>query len=139
MTNAFKREWQAMKEGSPGSRFQARYAAAKLVRQKGGWRHHLFRVVSLLLAATAFIVGVVLAFIPGPAVLFFFIAGGLLAAESKWVARFLDWTELKLRAGWQWGRRRWRQLSGVAKMGLLGLVLAAGAGVAFGLYRVLAG
>jgi hypothetical protein len=51
-------------------------------------------------------VGVVLVFIPGPAILFFLIAGALLAVQSLGVARALDWSELRGRAAVKAMRRR---------------------------------
>lgn len=139
MTNALKSEWNAMKRGAPGSRFKDRYAAAKKARQTAGWTQHIFRVVRLLIAAASLAIGVVLMFIPGPAILFYFIAGGLLASESKLVARFLDWTELKLRALWKWGQRHWKKMPLVAKVAVTALVVCLGAGAAFGMYRLMAG
>jgi len=52
-------------------------------------------------------IGVVLVFIPGPAILFFLIAGGLFAMQSLWVARALDWSELRIRAAIS-AIRKWR-------------------------------
>jgi hypothetical protein len=45
----------------------------------------------------AFALGVVLAFIPGPAVLFFALAAVLVATQSRWLAERLDRAEVKLR------------------------------------------
>ena len=36
-------------------------------------------------------------------------AGTLLASESLYVARFLDWMEVQLRMLWKWGMRHWVQ------------------------------
>jgi hypothetical protein len=47
-----------------------------------------------------------LVFIPGPAILFFLIAGALLAVQSLGVARALDWSELRGRAAVKAMRRR---------------------------------
>jgi hypothetical protein len=64
-----------------------------------------------IFALLAFAVGVVLAFIPGPAVVFFGIAAALLASESMTVARALDRVEVWLRGAWRRlrGPRRRRQ------------------------------
>lgn len=79
-------------------------------------------------------VGLFLTVLPGPAILFFFIAGGLMASESLCVARLLDWGEVRLRRGWDWVQPRWHRLSWPAKSGLIGLVAAAGAGMACAAY-----
>jgi hypothetical protein len=48
-------------------------------------------------------------FLPGPAILFYFFAGTLLASESLYLARLMDWAEVKLRALGKWGKRHWKQ------------------------------
>ncbi len=63
-------------------------------------------------------------FIPGPAILFFAIAGGLLAAESRQVARILDWTEVQIRKVAVYLRARWIKLSLGGKI-IVGLGIAA--------------
>ena len=61
----------------------------------------------LLAAIVSFACGLVLAFIPGPAVVFFAITCALLAVLSPWVARRFDVIELKLRYSiHSWKRRR---------------------------------
>jgi hypothetical protein len=76
------------------------------------------RFLRLLVALGSIVVGIVLTVIPGPAILFFLIAGSLLSTESLFVARWLDWSELKLRAGWSWSQRHWRKLSRGGKIAL---------------------
>lgn len=79
----------------------------------------LRRVLLLGLAVLLTAIGVVLMFIPGPAILFFFLAGALLAEESLPVARGLDWAELRLRAAWNALRRWWSRRSTSAGARLL--------------------
>jgi len=71
------------------------------------WVKLAYAALSLVL----FAVGVVFAFIPGPAVLFFALCAALLAAQSAWVAERFDRAEvtgrrlaLAVRAAWR--RRR---------------------------------
>jgi hypothetical protein len=98
-----KQAWLELKSGEPGKRFSAVYE--RHGRQHTGWT----RVLYLSVALISFLIGVVLAFIPGPAILFFAITGALLATQSRWVARELDAIELKLRDLWQrWQARRAR-------------------------------
>jgi hypothetical protein len=56
-------------------------------------------------ALISFALGVVEAFMPGPAVLFFTITAGCVALLSPWVARRFDVIELRLCRA----RRRWKQ------------------------------
>jgi len=58
----------------------------------------------LIAAVVSLAVGIVLAFIPGPAVLFFALSAALLGAQSRWVARRLDAAETAARRFW----RAWR-------------------------------
>lgn len=64
------------------------------------------------LAFVAFAVGVVLAFIPGPAVLFFFLAGALLSTQSRYVAEALDKLEVWGRKAFASIRAWWRRKRG---------------------------
>jgi fatty acid desaturase len=131
----FKMQWQALRRGQPGKRFQARYRSGQKAVKEAGAGHKALRIFRLLVALGCVVVGVVLVFIPGPAILFFLIAGGLLSAESIVVARFLDWAEVKLRAGWTWSKRHWKKLPLAGKIGVMVLAAAfAGAG-AYAVYR----
>ena len=133
MGGIFNKLWQTVQHDHAGRRFQDRYEAAREARKDGSWRRRAVRVFRLLVALVAFVIGVFLMVLPGPAILFFLIAGGLLAAESIYVARLLDWSEVKLRAGWAWVQR----LSQVGKFVLAGLVVFLGTGLAYASYRLL--
>ena len=63
------------------------------------WLTWVYVVAALICVA----IGVVLSFIPGPAFVFFILAGGLLASQSRWAAEHLDRGELALRSLWQRG------------------------------------
>jgi hypothetical protein len=68
--------------------------------------------------------------------LFFLVAGGLVAAESRGVARALDWTEVKVRKFAGWSVKRWRKLSPVGKAAVAFTFFALAAGVLFISYRI---
>jgi hypothetical protein len=51
----------------------------------------------ILLAVLSFAIGVILAFIPGPAVVFFALTGALLAGQSERLAKKLDRAEVGFR------------------------------------------
>ena len=133
MGRNFDKLRQVLDRGRAGRRFQDRYEAARAARKDARWTRRVLRVFRLLLAVAAIVVGLFLTVLPGPAILFFFIAGGLLASESLRLARGLDWSEVKLRAGWAWVQ----QLSWTGKAALIGLVAAFSAGLAGVSYHLL--
>lgn len=110
MFSAIRAMWSKLRESPAGERFEKFHEEQ---RSKPRW----VRLSYVVLAILSFAVGVVLAFIPGPAVVFFALTAALLATQSLWVARRLDKGELKgrelvksLRAWWRsHGRRRLRE------------------------------
>ncbi|HMJ55346.1 MAG TPA: hypothetical protein VK540_24895 [Polyangiaceae bacterium] len=103
MLARLKDQWNAFKRLEPGKRFQTQYRRHRQSKAgKSPVRRVLYAVAGLLSVA----VGVVLTFIPGPAVLFFLIAGALFAVQSLWVARALDGGELRARAAAKAIRKR---------------------------------
>jgi len=103
MLARIKQKWNELKKLEPGTRFEAFHEEQK---HQSRW----MKVAYLGGALVSFAIGVVLAFIPGPAVLFFALTGALLATQSRWVACFLDRSELKGRELWArfqaWRERR---------------------------------
>lgn len=106
MFRRLKRSLDQLKHDEPGRRFRNRYERTRRDGGPGFWGRVGLYAMSLLCIA----IGIVLVFIPGPAVLFFFIAGGLLAAESRVIARWMDTLELLARGVWNALRRRWHRL-----------------------------
>jgi hypothetical protein len=104
MLQRWKRAWSAFKRLPPGQRFQEHY---RLEQRKPGAKSVWRRALWLGGALVAFAVGVVLMFIPGPAVVFFALAAALLANQSEWAARAMDWLELRLRALYERARAFW--------------------------------
>lgn len=103
----FREHWRDLKRGRPGRRFQDRYERARTQEHRSGAGQ---RIVLIAVAFVCLAIAVVLSVIPGPAIPFYFLTGGLLATESKFVARFMDWIEVKGRKIVAWGKRRWRSL-----------------------------
>jgi hypothetical protein len=99
MLERLGKKWREVKALPPGKRFQTVHE-----QQKSGpaWIRPLLITGALI----SFAIGVVLAVIPGPAVVFFALAGALAACVSAWVARALDRTEVVVRR-WilRWQRR----------------------------------
>lgn len=139
MADTLAQRWHALTGGSPGRRFEDRYEAARAARRRGGWSHRLGRVLRLVLALLAFAIGLVLAVMPGPAILFFLLSGSLLATESRGVARILDRNEVRLRALWEWSRKVWSKLPAWGRACLLLLLALAGAAGTYACYRLMSG
>lgn len=132
----FRQYWRELRRGRPGSRFQARYEHARQKEHRSGTAKRIFLFV---LALVCLAIGAVLSVIPGPAIPFFIIGGGLLATESKPVARFMDWSEVRIRKLMAWGKRRWHRLPGWARVVLIGVGIACSLGTAYLSYRFVRG
>lgn len=101
---ALRQFWRELKSGEPGRRFRdyhERHAKTK--------RRLLVRVAKLVGAVVAFAIAIAEVFIPGPAILFFFLGGALLASEFKFAATAMDWLEVRLRSVWLRVRRWWER------------------------------
>lgn len=93
----------------------------------------MFIAVAILFLA----IGLVLSVIPGPAIPFFFLAGGLLATESRFVARGMDWLEVRLRRILAWGKRRWKTLRQPGRVVVVALGACCSAVMAYVAFRVI--
>ncbi len=137
MSNPLKRQWQTLKRGKPGERFAARYEAGRKAKKNAGPGFKFLRLARILIALGSLVVGVVLVFIPGPAIVFFLLSGSLLAAESLTIAHFLDWSEVKLRAAFGWIVRHWRKLHLIGKIAVSSLAVTGAGGCAYAAYRLM--
>jgi hypothetical protein len=117
-----------MKDDPPGERFQRLYRRRQQESERGGRVLHYLLVVGLVAA------GIVLMFIPGPAVVLFGLAGALLAEDSLGIAKALDWTELRGRALVRWARRTWTRAGAAARAAIVLVALGAAGAGAYGLY-----
>lgn len=128
-----KEAWQEFRGGKPGRRFQDRYKRSQQHSQGRAWYR---RWLELLAALVCFAIGVVLVFVPGPAVLFFAVGAVLLADQSKAIARTLDWIEVRLRRGaraaWHW----WKRASAVARGAVVGVTIVFVGAIGYLFYRV---
>jgi hypothetical protein len=105
MLSGLREQWQRLKCLPPGSRFQTFHREQK---KKGVG----VKIAYAALSIVSFAAGVVFAFIPGPAVVFFALCAGLLAAQSAWIARLLDRSEVKGRRVARAMRGAWRRRRG---------------------------
>jgi len=89
------RGWDRFVHASPGKRFLERYQ--RMREAKGGaWKRCAFVCGGVLLCLT----GIFFLAVPGPGLPILAIGLALIAQESAWMARFLDKSELRLRALW---------------------------------------
>jgi hypothetical protein len=114
-----RKEWRAVRDAEPGQRFEKHY---RRTHDVPGARK--YAVLYWLAAVVTFAIGVVLVFIPGPAILFFLITAALVATQALWLARKLDRAEVKLRA-WGRGFKEWWQRRALLQK----IALSAGAGL----------
>jgi len=101
MFSHLKARWSELKQFAPGERFEGFYEAQQ---HRSRWVHIAYVAAAVVLIP----IGVVFAFIPGPAVLFFALSAALFATQSLWLARQLDRAELALRKAWLSFRTWWR-------------------------------
>ena len=101
MLSHLKARWRELKQYPPGERFEKFHEAQQ---HRSSWVHVAYTAVAIALLP----IGVLFAFIPGPAVLFFALSAALFATQSLWLARRLDRAELAVRHAWQTVRARWR-------------------------------
>jgi hypothetical protein len=133
MIGSFKRQWRAFRGGKPGHRFVDRYTRSQQSRKSQSWVQRLIQPFAAIILLA---IGVVLTFIPGPAVVFYFAAAGLLAGESRTLARGLDWTELKSRKAYRWFKHWWHRASLVTKSAVIFVGVCAVGAMGFGAYQV---
>lgn len=133
MSTRLKRQWEVLRRGKPGRRFQERYLAAQ---RKENRASVVTRIVRFTVATVAIALGLVFAVMPGPAILFFGIAGALLASESRVVAKFLDWCEVKIRLVVRRARKIWLMLPLAGKILVATVGVAGSAGVSYWSYRM---
>jgi hypothetical protein len=128
-----RKEWRAVRDAEPGERFEKHY---RRTHDVPGARK--YAVLYWLGALVAFAIGVVLVFIPGPAILFFLIAAAFVATQALWLAKRLDRAEVTLR---RWGRAFkawWQRRATLQKVALsAGAALVAMSVVAAGLFLFL--
>lgn len=133
MVQALKKQWKAFKREEPGSRFKERYEREQRAERRSGWA----RIARFVVAIAALAVALLLSVMPGPAILFFFIAGTLLASESLVAARMLDWLEVKLRKFIFLSSRMWRRCSAPVRVALVGGIAVLAGASSWACYQLL--
>jgi hypothetical protein len=128
-----KKHWEELQGSRPGRRFQDRYKRSQESKDSKG----VGRIFRLLLAIAAVGIGIVLTVFPGPAIVFFFLGGSLLASESLAIARFMDWCELKFRAIYKRGQRLWKKMPFVARAAATIVIVSSGIASTYLCYRLM--
>ncbi len=98
-----KEYWRCFKESKPGHRFKDRYHQRQQSRRSA--RFSLTAVFMIVAGTLVLLLGGVVSLtvpVPGLGWLLLFLGLGMFAGESKLIARFLDWVEVKLRRAARW-------------------------------------
>jgi hypothetical protein len=131
MLKFWRGRWQGLKQSKPGERFVDAYERSYRTAREGfPWR----KVIIIIAALVSFVIAFVLMFIPGPAVVFYFIGAGLLASEFRWMAVLLDRLELKLRSLAKFLQRWWKQASWRARIAVTMLAAVVTLAALWGMY-----
>ena len=103
MTRSLTGNWEEFKESKPGERFKDRYRRRQ---QEPG--HIVKRVVLVVLGSVLAVGSLLTAPLPGPGFATVFLGLAILAGELLPAARFLDWSEVRLRQLWEFVLGVWR-------------------------------
>ena len=103
MIRSLKGNWEEFKESKPGERFKDRYHRRQ---QEPG--HMVKRIVLVVLGAVIALGSLLTAPLPGPGFATVFLGLAILAGELLPAARFLDWSEVRLRLLWEFVLSVWR-------------------------------
>jgi hypothetical protein len=134
MPTALHKKWHVLPAGPPGRRFRNRYYQHQKSLRGHGLGPMILRFVLALVAA---VIGFILVFIPGPAIVFFLISGALLAADWLPVARLLDWSEVRARRLWKRGHAKWVTFSKPVQIALAVTCVVSGAAATYWFYRLM--
>ena len=129
-----KRSWRNFKKSKPGDRFQVRYYYRK---QRGTGR--LSRIFNVFLGSVLVIMSTLFGWAPGLGLVTLLIGLALIAGELFPVARFLDWSEVKLRKLARLAGKIWAGVPLVGRSLIVLLVLVLVAALVYGAYSLLFG
>lgn len=124
-------KWHEFTDGNPGHRFQD---AARRNSAHRADHTLLYRCLRPLIGLCLLLFGAFLCVVPGPGIPFLVLGLSILSGSSKTLARFLDWSELKLRKLFHSSRRWWRHSPQAGKVAALVIVCAITSGLCYGAY-----
>jgi hypothetical protein len=87
-----QRSWWHFKKSKPGDRFQVRY-----YRRQQSAPGRLTTIFNIVVGSILVIFSAFFGWAPGPGLLTFLIGLALIGGEFLTIARFLDWSEVRLR------------------------------------------
>jgi putative transmembrane protein PGPGW len=120
MLSRAKKHWRLFARAQPGTRFEKLHDA----RAESAALRIVVSMIGILLLAG----GVVLLFIPGPGLLLIAFGAGLLAQQSRWLAKRLDRLEILLRRLASRARSFWKRAATPLRAGIVAAgVLVCGA------------
>jgi hypothetical protein len=134
MPSTLAKSWNSLTRGKPGHRFRDRYHRNQKSDTARSW---FWQIVRFVLAAVALAIAIVLAVIPGPAIVFFIISGALISSDWLWMARLMDWSEVRLRQLWDAAMRIWRRLPVGGRIALAATGAIVSAASTYGFYRLM--
>ena len=134
MIGRAKRSWQNFKKSKPGDRFQVRYYYRK---QRGPGR--LSRIFNIFVGSVLVIMSTLFGWAPGLGVVTLLIGLALIAGELFPVARFLDWSEVRLRKLARLAGKVWVGATPVGRTLIVLLVLVLAGALVYGAYSLLFG
>jgi hypothetical protein len=134
MIGRAKRSWRNFKKSKPGDRFQVRYYYRK---QRGPGQ--LSKIFNIFLGSVLVVMSTLFGWAPGLGLVSLLIGLALIAGELFPVARFLDWSEVRLRKLARLAGKIWTGATGVGRIFIVLLVLAFVAALVYGAYSLLFG
>lgn len=127
-----KRHWRELRKGRPGRRFEERYERNRKGRKDQSF---LQRFLAPAAGIVLLVAGVVFCVIPGPGLPLIIVGASLLGGQSRFVAKIMDWLEVRVRKVARWALGWWQQASLLVKNAVI-LIAACGlAGVGYGAYH----
>ena len=125
-----ERSWRLFKNTKPGDRFQVRY-----YRRQQSAPGRLSMIFNVVVGSVLVIFSTFFGWAPGPGLLTFLLGLALIGGEFLPVARFLDWSEVKLRTLAHFAAVLWRS-SVAGKALIIMTILLCAAALGYVVYRV---
>lgn len=131
MLESLRTQWKHLKEGEPGRRFCYLYDRRQ---KKGDDQSALRRYAPIALGILLVVGGAAIGWLPGPGGFVAVLGLGILATRFRFLARALDWTELRLIGLW---RHAWTRRSTPGRVVVVAVALVIVGGVAYAASRIL--
>ena len=106
MFGRVRRQWRDLAAARPGNRFQQRYARRQQAR-----RSRFSAPLTIIAGVLIALLGLVMLPAPGPGIIVVLIGASLIAEESRYTARAMDWIEVRGRRAVRSALRTWEKAS----------------------------